>query len=171
MRCLSIPLLLSSALLGGAALADDKLGGFSAGIEVRGKATPGELGLPIYPGAKLQRDSDGDKGAVSLGLWGGAFGLKLAVAKFSSDDKFEALLDYYRREMGGFGVVLECRTANSGPAAKVEGEDKISCKDAEPGKEGLVLKVGKPKDLRVVAIQAKGKEVQFQIVRIEAKLP
>lgn len=169
MRRLSIPLILSLALLGSAAHADDNIGGFSAGIEVRGKATASELGLPVYPGAKLQINSGDDKGAVSLGLWGGAFGLKLAVAKFSSGDKFEELLDFYKRAMGGHGVVLECRAANSGTAAKAEGEDRISCKDAEPGKDGLVLKVGKPKDLRIVAIQSKGKETHFQIVRIEAK--
>ena len=75
--------------------------------------------------------------------------------------------------MAAYGQVLECRAENSGdkapkPAAK-GGEETLSCKDAEPGASGLVLKVGKPKDQRVVALQPKGAQVHFQLVRIEAR--
>lgn len=149
---------------------EGKLGGFKAGIELREQASPRDLGLPLYPAAKVQRDDASDKGAVSLGLWGGAFGVRLAVAKFSSEDEFDAVARYYRVTMAAYGTVLECREGNSGRKSGVKPEpDKLSCEDAEPGAGGLVLKVGKPKDQRVVSLQPKGKQVHFQLVRIEAK--
>lgn len=168
--------LLAGALLSGAQAQDGQLGGFKAGIELRPQATTKELGLPLYPGAQAQRDDAKDKGAVTLGLWGGAFGLHLAVGKFASSDSFDEVARYYRVAMAAYGPVLECRAENSGdkapkpekPAAK-GGEESLSCKDAEPGASGLVLKVGKPKDQRVVALQPKGAQVHFQLVRIEAR--
>jgi len=147
---------------------EGKLGGFKAGIELREQASQRDLGLPLYPGAKVQRDDASDKGAVSLGLWGGAFGVRLAVAKFSSEDEIDAVARYYRVTMAAYGTVLECREANSG--RKGAGKPEVlSCEDAEPGASGLVLKVGKPKDQRIVSLQPKGKQVHFQLVRIEAK--
>ncbi|MBH9579589.1 hypothetical protein [Inhella proteolytica] len=166
-------LLLAGSLLGSAQAQEGQLGGFKAGIELREQATQKELGLPLYPGAQPQRDDAKDKGAVTLGLWGGAFGLHLAVGKYASADRFDEVARYYRVAMAAYGPVLECRPENSGakapkPAAK-GGEEALSCQDAEPGAGGLVLKVGKPKDQRVVALQTKGAQVHFQLVRIEAR--
>ena len=173
MHPLVSPLLLAFVVGSGAAVAqaeEGQLGGFKAGIELREQAGQRDLGLPLYPAAKVQRDDASDKGAVSLGLWGGAFGVRLAVAKFSSEDTFDAVARYYRVTMAAYGTVLECREANSGRKSGVKPEaDKLSCEDAEPGASGLVLKVGKPKDQRVVSLQPQGKQVHFQLVRIEAK--
>jgi hypothetical protein len=167
-QILSIALLCLCELASGQS-DEGKLGGFKAGIELREQAGQRDLGLPLYPAAKVQRDDASDKGAVSLGLWGGAFGVRLAVAKFSSEDDIDAVARYYRVTMAAYGTVLECREANSGRKSAKPEADKLSCEDAEPGVGGLVLKVGKPKDQRVVSLQPKGKQVHFQLVRIEAK--
>lgn len=159
-------------LLAATLLADaqaQQLGGFQAGIELREQATQKELGLPLYPAAQIQRDDAKDKGAVTLGLWGGAFGLHLAVGKFTSADAFDAVARYYRVAMAAYGPVLECRPENSGAKAAKPAAEALSCQDAEPGAGGLVLKVGKPKDQRVVALQPRGAQVHFQLVRIEAR--
>lgn len=161
--------LLAGSLLGSAHAQEGQLGGFKAGIELREQATQKELGLPLYPGAQLQRDDAKDKGAVTLGLWGGAFGLHLAVGKYASADRLDEVARYYRVAMAAYGAVLECRPENSGAKAPKPAAETLSCQDAEPGPGGLVLKVGKPKDQRVVALQAKGAQVYFQLVRIEAR--
>ena len=51
-----------------------------------------DIGLPIYPGAVPVRDRGEESGNVNIGTaW---FGLKVAAAKFESDDAPERVLDY-----------------------------------------------------------------------------
>ncbi|MBB5204587.1 hypothetical protein HNQ51_001901 [Inhella inkyongensis] len=165
------PLMLCLALMAGTAAAQEAKphGGFSAGIEMREQATSKDLGLPIYPGAQVQRDTKDDKGAVTLGLWGGLFGVHLAVAQYRSSDSLDEVAGFYRRALAPYGKALECRADNSGKLAPQPAPGQLGCEDAEPGRDGLVLKVGSKKDQRVVAFQIKGKELHFQLVRLTAR--
>jgi hypothetical protein len=170
-RLMKAPLILCLAFVSGWASAQEaKLhGGFSAGIEMREQATSKDLGLPIYPGAQVQRDSKDDKGSVTLGLWGGAFGVHLAVGQYRSEDGLDDVAGFYRRALAPYGRVLECRAENSGAKASKPAPEQLGCDDAEPGHNGLVLKSGTKKDQRVVALQPKGKELRFQLVRLTAR--
>lgn len=162
-RCLPL-LSLTALLMTGAAAASP----FEAGLRIGEQAGSKELGMPVYPGAQAQRDDKADKAAVHLKLWGGAFGAHMAVAKFRSTDRAEEVLSFYREVLAPFGKVLECR----GPAPKQEAK-KTEQRDAplrcEDTQDGVVLKVGTERNQRHVAIQAKGQEVWFQLVRIELK--
>src|ERR1700685_1011873 len=54
-----------------------------------------KAGLPLYPGARLQRDEDnGD--ALNFGVVSEAFGIKMVVAKYDSDDAPGKVVDFYR---------------------------------------------------------------------------
>jgi hypothetical protein len=142
---------------------------FDAGLRFGAQANETDLGLPLFPGAQVQRDDKEDKAAVRMDLWGGAFGLRMAVGKFKVAAKPEELQAFYAKALAVHGAVLSCK----GPAPKAEkrkdkGRDApLSCDDTRA--EGLVLKVGSERNQRHVAIQAKGDETHFQIVRIEMK--
>jgi len=57
----------------------------SAGdLHVGNDADARKAGLPLYPGARVRHDSE-DSGA-NLSLFTDAFGVKLVVAKYDSDD-------------------------------------------------------------------------------------
>lgn len=170
-KLLTTPALLLSAacLVGAPAHADNK--GFKAGAEFREDASLVEIGLPAYPGAVAQLDKEQDKAALTLGLWGGAFGFKLQVRKFMSPDDIGAITDFYVKALSQHGKVLDCSKAP--PRVKREGksEDKtLSCSDDErkPGKH--VYKVGADNmNFRLVSLQQAGNAVNFQVVRVQIK--
>lgn len=141
-----------------------------AGLQVREAATEKELGLPLYPGARPQGDDNEDKGAVSLGLWGGPFGVSIAVRKLRSSDPMAQVVAFYRQQLAVHGIVLECTPGRpAAPEAEGRAASTLRC-DKGPTQAGsLILKVGTPRNQRVVALQPQGREVHFQLVRIEVK--
>lgn len=139
--------------------------GFSAGIEFKQQATPADVGLPAYPGAQPQYDKKDDVASLTMGLWGGTFGFKLIVTKFSSEDSLETVSRFYKDALAKYGPVLDC-SQNTGGGKK---DDKVlGCDDDKPEKGGLLFKAGKPEAYRIVSLQQRGKQVHFQLVRIEA---
>ena len=68
------------------------------------------MGLPVYPGARLSRDSnDGDfeRGKVSIATpW---VGLHVIAAECENLESPERILNFYREQMKPFGAVTECR--------------------------------------------------------------
>lgn len=163
-------LLISAACLFCApAHADNK--SFKAGAEFREDASLVEIGLPAYPGAVAQQDREQDKAALTLGLWGGAFGFKLQVRKFMSSDDIGAISDFYVKALSQHGKVLDCSKAP--PRAKREGksEDKtLSCSDEERQAGKRVYKVGVDNmNFRLVSLQQVGNAVNFQMVRVQIK--
>src|SRR5690349_2938452 len=57
-----------------------------AGITFSKQATSKEVGLPVYPGAKMRKEEKEDSPSVQMGIWGSTFGFKLAVMKMESND-------------------------------------------------------------------------------------
>lgn len=164
---------LSTSLLCTPALAE----GFKAGIDFEASASLQEIGLPLYPGAQPRKDPEeakGNKSAVSMGIWGGSFGLKLQAARFTSTDQPEAVARFYREALARYGKLLDCsagvvREAQSGDKAK-DG-DQLRCDDDKPKAGALVYKAGSKKDFRVVSVepQGAGKPVEFQLVHFQGK--
>jgi hypothetical protein len=130
-----------------------------------------KAGLPLYPGARPQRDKDSDP--LNFGLFTQAFGLKLVVAKYESDDPPAKILDYYRGKMRKYGKVLECR-GNDDTGEHTGDDDDISrplkCEGAQTGPV-RELKVGTEGDARIVAIENpdSGKGTSFTIVYLHRR--
>src|ERR1700757_612746 len=78
-----------------------------------------KAGLPLYPGARTKKDPNNDP--VNLSVFTEAFGLKLVVAKYESDDSPEKVLAFYREKMKKYGKVLECH--NSGDHSGIDSDD------------------------------------------------
>jgi len=141
-----------------------------AGITFSKQATPKEVGLPAYPGAKLHKDEKEDSPAVQMGLWGSTFGFKLAVMKMESNDAPEKIAEFYKKALSKYGTVLDC----SDPSRKAADKDKagsvnrLECDDDKPEKGGLVFKAGTKEKQHVVAIQTNGQGSLFQLVYVEA---
>jgi len=119
-----------------------------------------KAGLPLYPGARPRRDKD-DSDPVNLGLLTEAFGMKLVVAKYESDDAPDKVIAYYRDKLKKYGKVLECRTSEHGGNAHADINDD---KDSDSRKKDLKcegdntgpvteLKVGTEDNQHVVAIE------------------
>jgi len=115
-------------------------------------------GLPLYPGARLKEDKDNN--SVNFGLLTEAFGMKLMVAKYESDDPPAKIVDFYRGKLKKFGKVLECHAQKHDAGVEINDDDKdskesgskeLKCEqDSGPVVE---LKVGTEDNQHVVAIE------------------
>jgi hypothetical protein len=115
-----------------------------------------KAGLPLYPGARLRHDEEnGD--ALNLGVLTDAFGIKLVVAKYDSEDAPGKVIDFYREHLKKYGKVLECRRSKHDGDAHADVNDDERSKElkCEGDNTGPVteLKVGTADNQHVVAIE------------------
>ena len=59
-----------------------------------------KIGVPLYPGARLKtHDSDSDSDQANLSVLTEAFGMKLVVANYVSDDDPARIVAFYRNKL------------------------------------------------------------------------
>jgi hypothetical protein len=151
------------------------------GVHVNTNQTSaGDLGLPVYPGAKLS-DADDDKhksADVHLGF--GAWELRVKAVSYETTDSQDKVTAFYKKALGHFGDVIVCqgKTAVGGPAATAEG---LTCADDGNGKgvkinhsdygtsdNGLELKAGSKRHQHIVGFEdPKDGETRFALVMLD----
>jgi hypothetical protein len=134
-----------------------------------------KAGLPLYPGARPHHDDDNNN--ANLSLFTEAFGFKLVVAKYESDDAPAKIIDFYRNRLKKYGKVLECHTQKHGGShADVDDDDKdkapkeLKCEGDNTGPV-TELKVGTEKDQHVVSVEpvAGHSSTSFVLVYVHAR--
>jgi hypothetical protein len=137
-----------------------------AGIVLKTEANAKEVGLPIYPGAKLHKDAKNESSTANLGLWGGAFGFKLVVMKMESTDAPEKIAAFYQKALAKYGRVLDC---SHGDGTDSKDSKKLTCDDDKPEAGKKVFKAGTKEKQHVVAIESNGTGSLFDLVYVEAR--
>ncbi len=150
----------------------------SGDLHIGNDADARKMGLPLYPGARLKHD-DNNNNAVNLGLLTEAFGIKLVVASYESDDAPAQIVEYYREKLKKYGKVLECHTHKHGGDVDADADnDKDGDQHSKPLKcEGdnsgpvTELKVGTEDNQHVVAIEPRdgGKRATFALVYVHTR--
>ncbi|MGA6982821.1 MAG: hypothetical protein WBZ11_14805 [Candidatus Sulfotelmatobacter sp.] len=144
-----------------------------------------KAGLPLYPGARLHHDddkeADKDSSTANLSLFTSAFGVKLVIAKYDSEDAPAKVIDFYREKLKKYGKVLECHThEHGGTHADIDSDndsdnEKSKALKCEGDNSGPVteLKVGTQNNQHVVAIEPSNKEkngsTTFALVYVHAR--
>ncbi len=150
-----------------------KSGDLNASIKISGEATAKDLGLPLYPGAKPQKDTKDDSSAANLGLWGNSFGFKLVVLKMESADAPDKVAAFYRKALAKYGPVLDCSNPPaSKPSDKSQDEDKsnkLTCGDDKPDPGGQLFKSGSKEKQHIVAVKGSAPGTTFQLLYLEAR--
>jgi hypothetical protein len=101
-------------------------------LHVGADADARKAGLPLYPGARLSiKDDDKNSDKVNLGLLTEAFGFKLVVAKYDSDDAPAKVIDFYRDKLKRYGKVLECHTHEHSGVQVNSGDDDAKDSDSK----------------------------------------
>jgi hypothetical protein len=79
------------------------------GLHVRSDDTSAaDVGLPIYPGAKIAPDKDGDKSAdVHVGF--GEWQIRVKVVNYQTSDTQDKVLAFYQKALGRYGDVIRCQ--------------------------------------------------------------
>jgi hypothetical protein len=153
-------------------------------LHIGADADARKAGLPLYPGARLtSKGKDGNDDKVNLGVLTEAFGIKLVVAKYESDDAPGKVVDFYRDKLKKYGKVLECHSpkhngvdVNSGDddskdSKDSESKDKpLKCEDDNTGPV-TELKVGTEDNQHDVAVEPRdgGNGTTFSLVYVHTR--
>lgn len=177
---LTLLLVLTSALPGVAQDTDTSdrnldirspMGNLHAGDDADAK----KIGVPLYPGARLKsRDANSDQ--ANLSVLTEAFGMKLLVANYVSDDGPSKIIEFYRNKLKKYGKVLECHSQKHGGDVSVEegqgAHKELTCEQGSgPVTE---LKVGSENNQHMVAVEpregSKGSEFALVYVHTRGKM-
>lgn len=141
----------------------------TAGLTVSAAATSKEVGLPVYPGARLHKDTPSDDSTqANLAFWTSTVGFKLVVLKYESDDSVEKVSSFYRRALGKYGNVLQCSAADEKKSEKHGRSKDLDCGDDKPEKGAIELKAGTRERQHVVGVEPRGTGSKFELVYIES---
>ncbi|GGG98653.1 hypothetical protein [Silvibacterium dinghuense] len=144
------------------------------GLHVRAdQTTAADVGLPVYPGATVSADKDGDKSAdVHLGF--GDWQLRVRAVTYRTGDAQDAVLAFYQKALGRYGDVVRCQgtQAVGTPIVTREG---LNCADDEGDKHvhvthdgDISLKAGSRRHQHIFAIQkSDGAGTKFTLVELQ----
>lgn len=141
------------------------------GIHVSQGANVADVGLPVYPGARLKpKDSSGDDRSANVNISGFGFGIKVVALEYESDDSPAKIVSFYREPMKRYGSILECHTAGHLDVNTNLNDDSdkhssvLTCSDKSG--DNIELKVGTKENQHIVAVEPEGKGSSFSLVYV-----
>jgi len=126
-------------------------------------------GIPVYPGAHLRPEENGDNHSANINIGAAGFGLKVIAAEYETDDSPEKVKSFYLDKLKSFGDVLVCSGHSGGSDVHVgsHGDDqdqKLTCKDTHGN--GWELKTGTSDNEHLVSIEPRGSGTRFGTVLV-----
>ena len=139
------------------------------GIHVSKDANVADVGLAVYPGARLkQDDSRGDDKSANVNISSFGFQLKVVALEYESDDTPDKLIAYYKDQLKKYGNVLECHTShfevNPDMKSSDHGSHELTCNGSSGN--NVELKVGTKSNQHIVAVKPEGKGSSFSLVYV-----
>ena len=134
-------------------------------LSVRSDGTAPDTGLPTYPDARPLGD-DGEPGSADVNLDTSWFGVKVAAARFESDDAQQKIIDFYRQELQAYGEVTECRGNVDFKGSR--GARRPVCKESRFSRE-IQLAAGSEGRQRVVAVKPRGDGSEFALIYVQMR--
>ena len=137
------------------------------GIHVSKGANVADVGLAVYPGARLkQKDSSGEDKSANVNISSFGFQLKVVALEYESDDSPAKLVAFYRDQLQKYGHVLECHTSHLdlNPQRSDHGSNELTCEGSSGS--NVELKVGTKENQHIVAVQPEGQGSSFSLVYV-----
>ena len=149
------------------------LGGMS--VKTDSASVQGKLGLPLYPGAVLEKKKGDDNGSADVDMNFGAFHLRVLAMGFTSQDDPARVSDFYRKALSQYSDVIVCRnkqpvgkTVKTGLGLTCADDNKVHAGSEESGNsDETELKAGSPSRQHIVTYQASGSGTRFGLVSLE----
>jgi hypothetical protein len=146
------------------------------GLHVSKNADVRDVGLPVYPGARVkQKNDNGEEKSANVNISSNFFGLKVVAIEYESDDPPEKLITYYTDQLKKYGTVLECHGSSNDGDVDVNSHhskdsNKLKCEGNNTGNK-VELKVGTEENQHIVAVQPaeKGKGSTFALVYVQTR--
>jgi hypothetical protein len=138
------------------------------GIHVSKQADVSDVGLTVYPGARMkEKDASGSDKSANVNISGFGFGLKVVAVEYESDDAPAKVLSFYKDQLKKYGSVLECHSAahfQVDMKGSKDGSDHLTCDDSHGS--NVELKAGTRNDQHIVAVEPVGKGSSFSLVYV-----
>lgn len=147
------------------------------GLNVRSnQTTAADLGLPVYPGAQLTTDREGDRSAdVNMGF--GPWQLRVEVVTYQSSDPQSKVIPFYKKALGRFGDVITCQgnQPQGSPSVTSEGltcnqdKDKVDVNGVhiDDGDDSFTLRAGSKRHQHIFALRTSGEGTRFALIELE----
>jgi hypothetical protein len=151
-------------------------GGMS--VKTNDSAVVEGLGLPVYPGAELQKkkndkDKDND-GAADVNFSFGGFQLRVKAASYRSNDSPDKVTAFYKKALGRYGDVIECQS-DKPVSSQTRTAEGLTCDDDQKnhlkvdndlsGK--MELKAGSKQHQHIASIDPDGSGTKFGLVALD----
>jgi len=138
------------------------------GIHVSKGADPEDVGLAIYPGARLkQKDSGEDNKSANVNISGFGYGVRVVALEYEADDPPTKVIAFYNDQLKKYGAVRQCHTSHLDVNTDIKsdgGSHELTC-EGESG-NNTELKVGTKENQHIVEIEPEGKGSSFSLVYV-----
>ena len=141
------------------------------GLKVQTNIDPKDVGLAVYPGARLKpsEDSDKDKSA-NVNISTPFFGLKVVALDYETEDSPQKVLDFYKKDMARYGRVAECKGTSGNIHDTDNGDMKLTLKCDDTGSgNSTELKAGEGNSQHIVGVSPQSKGTEFGLVYIQIR--
>ena len=141
-------------------------------IKVNNEANANDTGLPLYAGARQMPTEKGNDANANVNIEGPFGGVKVAVAKYESDDAQEKVLAYYRDQMKTFGRVVECHGETNQSVNPHDDDDRdepVTCGHQDPLSKTISLKTGTTHKQHIVAVKPHGNGTEIDLVYVKVR--
>jgi len=138
------------------------------GIHVNKQADAADVGVAVYPGARLkQENSGGSDKSANVNISGFGYGLKVVALEYQSDDPPAKVVAFYQDQLKKYGNILVCHTSHLDVNADIKDSDhgshELTC---EGSGNNVELKVGTKENQHIVAVEPEGKGSSFSLVYV-----
>jgi hypothetical protein len=136
-------------------------------VHVSKGADPQDVGIVVYPGARLKQDDDESDKSANVSVSGFGYGVKVAALEYESSDAPDKVLAFYQDQLKKYGKVLVCHTGHFHVNTDIDNHSsshEVTCEGS--GGVDVELKVGIRENQHIVAIEPEGSGSKFSLVYV-----
>ncbi len=149
------------------------LGGMS--VKTDNASVQSKLGLPLYPGAVLEKKKGDDNGSADVNMNFGAFHLRVLAMGFTSPDSPQKVSDFYRKALSEYSDVIVCRNkqpvgtpVKTGLGLTCSDSNKVHAEaNGSDDSDETELKAGSPSRQHIVSFKQQGTGTKFGLISLE----
>jgi hypothetical protein len=143
------------------------------GLKVNEQPDPKDLGMAVYPGAKLEPKQGEHNDNANVNIDMPMFGLKVVALKYNVDDSPDKVAAFYRERLHTFGKTVECRGEKSDDE-NINKSDQInlpvSCEKNDPSSNVLTIKAGTRGNQHLAKIEPMGNGSKLTLLYLKAHI-
>ena len=149
------------------------LGGMS--VKTDSASVQSKLGLPLYPGAVLEKKKSDDNSSADVDMNFGVFHLRVLAMGFTSADAPAKVSTYYRKALSQYSDVILCRNkqpvgtpVKTGLGLTCADDNHVHADSENTGdSDETELKAGSPSRQHIVSFRPEGSGTRFGLVSLE----